>query len=76
LETIYGKDFNEFKNYLLMTPKDIIEKISNALAHHNPPHWITQLISNKDHSIDVDKLDYLRRDVYHLNFEGYSFASE
>ena len=34
-------------------------------SHHN---WLYQIVANKSCQIDVDKIDYIRRDSYHLKF--------
>ena len=42
----------------------------NEIQKH---HWRYQMIANKFHSIDVDKMDYIQRDSYHL---GLSFGGD
>ena len=45
-------------------------KLINSLIEGNNIHkteynWIYQIVANKENSIDVDKFDYIQRDIYH-----------
>jgi HD superfamily phosphohydrolase len=37
----------------------------------NQPHYLYQIVCNKECGIDVDKQDYIRRDSYHTGFPGF-----
>jgi HD superfamily phosphohydrolase len=52
-----GYDIDEIKNYI--DPK------------YNVTNFKNQIVSNKINSIDVDKLDYLKRDPYYVGFSYY-----
>jgi len=56
----YSLDFSE------EDMKFIIELIEPSSVNKN--NWKYQIINNKFCSIDVDKIDYIRRDSYHLGF--------
>ena len=52
------------------------EELNDCLEMIDPSegykyNWLYQIVANKLNTIDVDKLDYIRRDVYHL---GLSFS--
>jgi len=64
---IFKRMVTEYK--LKLSPEDI-EKITNMI---NPPaelqnNFMYQIIANKSCSIDVDKIDYIQRDSYHIGF--------
>lgn len=50
---------------------DIMEMIDPSDDHKM--YWRYQIVSNKIHSIDVDKMDYIKRDCYHI---GLTFGGE
>ena len=50
---------------------DILQMIDPD--ENNKMYWKYQIVSNKIHSIDVDKMDYIKRDCYHI---GLSFGGE
>jgi len=61
---------NMIQKYTLPFNKREIEFIINLIE---PPkklqnNWLYQIINNKLCSIDVDKIDYIQRDCYHLGF--------
>ena len=57
------------KNNIEGIDKDKL-KLINSLIEGNNLHkteynWIYQIVANKENSIDVDKFDYIQRDIYH-----------
>jgi HD superfamily phosphohydrolase len=58
------------KNYQIsLTNKEI--KIICEMVDPSPKNrhnWMYQIVANKSCQIDVDKIDYIRRDSYHLKF--------
>jgi len=67
-----GKVFVKMvKKYKIPLDEDEVEKIIDMV---NPKdglemHWLYQIVANKMCQIDVDKLDYIRRDCYHLGIK-------
>ena len=52
-------------------------KMINSLIEGNNLHktgynWIYQIVANKENSIDVDKFDYIQRDIYHSGVQNLS----
>lgn len=49
---------------------DILQMIDPD--ENNKHYWKYQIVANKIHTIDVDKMDYIKRDCYHIgiNFGG------
>jgi deoxynucleoside triphosphate triphosphohydrolase SAMHD1 len=47
--------------------KEIYQMISPDEDHKN--NWKYQIVANAMNSIDVDKMDYIRRDCYHIGLE-------
>lgn len=49
---------------------DMLKKINSLIEGSNLNNnteykWIYQIVANKENSIDVDKFDYIQRDIYH-----------
>lgn len=45
--------------------KMINSLIDGSNLHNCEYNWIYQIVANKENSIDVDKFDYIQRDIYH-----------
>ena len=45
--------------------KMINSLIEGSNLHKTEYNWIYQIVANKENSIDVDKFDYIQRDIYH-----------
>ena len=61
---------NMIQKYSLAFDKREIEFIINLIEPTKKlqNEWLYQIINNKLCSIDVDKIDYIQRDCYHLGF--------
>ena len=64
------------KNYIEGIDSDMLKLITSLIigdkkvkTEHD---WIYQIVANKTNSIDVDKFDYICRDVYHLGIQTLS----
>ena len=48
---------------------DMLKMINSLIdgknLHNSEYNWIYQIVANKENSIDVDKFDYIQRDIYH-----------
>ena len=48
---------------------DMLKMINSLIdgnnLHNTEYNWIYQIVANKENSIDVDKFDYIQRDIYH-----------
>ena len=49
--------------------EDMLKMINSLIEgtnlHNTEYNWIYQIVANKENSIDVDKFDYIQRDIYH-----------
>ena len=57
--------------YKIPLPDDELEYVIDMIA---PPRekqniWKYQIVANKVHTIDVDKMDYIQRDCYHVGIQ-------
>ena len=76
---IEGWDHEEFggriiqylidKNGIEDIDEDMLKMINSLIEgnnlHNTEYDWIYQIVANKENSIDVDKFDYIQRDIYH-----------
>lgn len=62
---IDNSDFEFDKTRLNLISSLIIGKTINNSESWDYP-WIYEIVANKKYSLDVDKFDYIRRDIYHL----------
>lgn len=83
LPTIFTFDYHEHRSiYILhvvnkrlqLLTYDEEKFVSNVITGYVPngsPHYLYQIVCNEECGIDVDKMDYLRRDSYHTGFPGF-----
>ena len=49
--------------------EDMLKMINSLIdgtnLHETEFNWVYQIVANKENSIDVDKFDYIQRDIYH-----------
>lgn len=50
----------------------LIHSLITGEKRHMEHQWIYQIVANKTNSIDVDKFDYICRDIYHLGLHSLS----
>tara|TARA_B100001564_G_scaffold358294_1_gene376576 strand:- start:5117 stop:6271 length:1155 start_codon:yes stop_codon:yes gene_type:complete len=67
---------NMVKKYNLELSKKEIEIICNIIdpPSHLQDHWLYQIVNNKINHIDVDKIDYILRDSYHIGLFHNDFS--
>jgi len=74
------RGINIFKNmvskYSLDLKNEEIEFICNVIEppEHLKNNWLYQIVNNKINHIDVDKIDYIMRDSYHIGFQYNDFS--
>jgi HD superfamily phosphohydrolase len=66
---------NMVEKYEINITKDELNKVINMIDpdKNNKKLWMYQIVANKICSIDVDKIDYIQRDCYHI---GMKFGGE
>ena len=71
---IYEKNLKEEINEekLKLINSLIIGDKKNNNSIYKDYDWIFQIVSNKENSIDVDKFDYIMRDIYHSGLKTLS----
>ena len=56
--------------------EDMLKMINSLISGNNlhkcEYNWIYQIVANKENSIDVDKFDYIQRDIYHSGVKSLS----
>ncbi len=57
---------NDRLNLLAEGEVDIIKHMIRGKRMDGLPPFLFQIVANKDSGLDVDKMDYLRRDAYHI----------
>ena len=67
---------NMVSKYKLSINSDELNFICNIIE---PPeqlknHWLYQIVNNKVNHIDVDKIDYIMRDTYHIGLQYNDFS--
>ena len=67
---------NMVKKYNLELSKEEIEIICNIIdpPSHLQDNWLYQIVNNKVNHIDVDKIDYILRDSYHIGLLHNDFS--
>jgi len=67
---------NMVKKYNLELSKEEIEIICNIIdpPAHLQDNWLYQIVNNKINHIDVDKIDYILRDSYHIGLFHNDFS--
>mgnify|MGYP001468906495 FL=1 len=74
------RGINIFKSmvskYNLDLKTEEIEFICNIIEppEHLKNNWLYQIVNNKVNHIDVDKIDYIMRDSYHIGFQYNDFS--
>ena len=74
------RGINIFKNmvskYNLDLTTEELEFICNIIEppEHLKNNWLYQIVNNKINHIDVDKIDYIMRDSYHIGFQYNDFS--
>ena len=82
----YPKEHEERADYLLkeilvdcqnlILTEDEIELVLKMVHPREEDNsWMFEIVANKKNNIDVDKMDYIARDAYHIGLE-YSFKPE
>ena len=66
---------NMVEKYKILMDDERLEKIINMIdpSEELKNNWLYQIVANKICSVDVDKMDYIQRDSYHI---GLKFGGE
>ena len=66
------KEINTDLNLLNSVEVEAVSNMILGIVPSGEPTWMYQLINNKECDVDVDKMDYLRRDAYHTGLTGFN----
>jgi HD superfamily phosphohydrolase len=71
-DLIRGKPSRHWRvNPITFTSKCVQEvPFEVDIRDYQCPAWVFEIVSNDKYQFDVDKCDYLRRDLYYLNLGG------